>query len=191
LRDDPAGTHSLADLARRAKLSPSRFQHLFEEATGVPVRRYKIWSRMGCAVRAMAAGDSLCRSLLYSALDNAAGSLFDSRFQSLDHSTERAVRSFLARTAALFPVSVALLFGSRARGTSSPESDVDLAIVLRGSPGRRVDKALRMAGIAFEVLLETGVLIEAIPLWENEWDHPETFNNPALLENIRRDGISL
>ena len=58
-RDDPAGSHSLGELARKARLSPSRFQHLFKESTGVPVRRYKVWSRMGCAVRAMAAGTPL------------------------------------------------------------------------------------------------------------------------------------
>ena len=48
-----------------------------------------------------------------------------------------------------------------------------------------------MADIAFDVMLETGVLVEAIPLWENEWEHPEMFNNPALLANIRRDGVLL
>jgi antitoxin ChpS len=48
-----------------------------------------------------------------------------------------------------------------------------------------------MAGIAFDVMLETGVLIEAVPLWEEEWAHPERFNNPALIENIQRDGIRL
>lgn len=109
----------------------------------------------------------------------------------IDHAAERAVRTFLKKVSSEFPVRAAVLFGSHARGTGRPESDVDIAIVLRGLPGRRVDQALMMADIAFDVLLETGVLIEAIPLWEDEWDHPETFNNPALVENIRRDGIAL
>jgi hypothetical protein len=31
----------------------------------------------------------------------------------------------------------------------------------------------------------------ALPLWESEWEHPETFNNPDLIENIRREGVRL
>jgi hypothetical protein len=41
------------------------------------------------------------------------------------------------------------------------------------------------------VLLETGVHIQPLPLWEEEWEHPETFSNPRLIENIRREGIPL
>jgi AraC-like DNA-binding protein len=63
-RDDPAGAHALADLAARAGLSPSRFLHLFKEATGVPLRRYRLWTRMGAAVRAMAKGSSLTQAAL-------------------------------------------------------------------------------------------------------------------------------
>ncbi|CBW76961.1 Nucleotidyltransferase (EC 2.7.7.-) (plasmid) [Mycetohabitans rhizoxinica HKI 454] len=51
--------------------------------------------------------------------------------------------------------------------------------------------ALDMAGIAFDVLLETGVLVEALPLWEDEMEHPELFSNPALIRNIHREGIAL
>ena len=46
-----------------------------------------------------------------------------------------------------------------------------------------------MAGIAFDVLLETGALVEAWPLWQDELDHPEHFHNPAWIENILREGV--
>jgi AraC-like DNA-binding protein len=72
LREDPGGTHDLGQLARRACLSPSRFQHLFKEATGVAVRRYRLWNRMGCAVRAMAAGESLMDAALRAGFSSAA-----------------------------------------------------------------------------------------------------------------------
>ncbi len=26
---------------------------------------------------------------------------------------------------------------------------------------------------------------------EDEWEHPERFSNPALIENIRREGVRL
>lgn len=109
----------------------------------------------------------------------------------IDRKTERAARAFLAKVAGQYDLAGAILFGSRARRNHRPESDADLAVVLRGAHGRRVDEALKMADIAFDVMLETGILIEAIPLWEDEWEHPETFNNPALIENIRREGVRL
>jgi antitoxin ChpS len=58
-------------------------------------------------------------------------------------------------------------------------------------PGARADAAVAMAGIAFDVMLETGVLVDPIPLWEEEWNYPERFSNPALIANIRRDGVAL
>ena len=48
-----------------------------------------------------------------------------------------------------------------------------------------------MADIPFDVMLQTGIVIEAIPFWEDEWAYPERFGNPALIENIRREGIAL
>jgi AraC-like DNA-binding protein len=59
MRDAPDRSHQLAELARRAGLSPSRFLHLFKTETGVPLRRYRIWNRMGAASRAIARGQSL------------------------------------------------------------------------------------------------------------------------------------
>ena len=43
----------------------------------------------------------------------------------------------------------------------------------------------------FDVMLETGVLVDALPFWEDEWAHPERFGNPALIQNILRDGVRL
>jgi hypothetical protein len=48
-----------------------------------------------------------------------------------------------------------------------------------------------MAGIAFDVMMETGVLVEALPLWADELKRPEAFSNPGLIENIRREGLRL
>jgi uncharacterized protein len=109
----------------------------------------------------------------------------------LDPETDRAVRVFMQRVAHLYSVSEGILFGSRARNTHHAESDADIAVVLKGSHGNRTAAAVDMAGIAFDVLLETGVLVEALPLWENEIQHPELFRNPGLIHNIRRDGVRL
>ncbi|MBK7952516.1 MAG: nucleotidyltransferase domain-containing protein [Candidatus Accumulibacter sp.] len=109
----------------------------------------------------------------------------------VDAQTARAARVFLDRIASSYAVSEAILFGSRARRTHREDSDADIAVVIQGSHGKRSTVALDMAGVAFEVLLSTGVLIEALPLWQDEFDHPEHFNNPALIEDIRRDGVRL
>ena len=104
---------------------------------------------------------------------------------------DQAAHHFTAAVAREFDVADAFVFGSQARGEGRPDSDVDIAVLLHGTPGRRVDAALRMAAIAFDVLLETGILIEPLPLWEDEWIHPERFANPALLKRIQREGIVL
>lgn len=59
LRRLPASPGDLANLASDAGLSPSRFLHLFKQTTGVPFRRYKIWCRIGTAIRRANAGSSL------------------------------------------------------------------------------------------------------------------------------------
>jgi AraC-like DNA-binding protein len=62
IHEDPAIRVSLASLARHAKLSPSRFAALFRDATGVPVRRYKLWVAMGAAVRSIQRGANLTQA---------------------------------------------------------------------------------------------------------------------------------
>ena len=113
----------------------------------------------------------------------------------VDSATADAVQRFMARVqdSQTLPGSViaTLLFGSRARGEQRPDSDADVALLLDGEHVSRVDVALHLADIAFDVMLETGILIEAIPLWEDEWAHPERFSNPALIEQIRREGVYL
>lgn len=53
----------------------------------------------------------------------------------LDAETERAARIFLARLARQCNVAGAIVFGSRARGDARPESDADVAVLLRGKWG--------------------------------------------------------
>ena len=107
----------------------------------------------------------------------------------IDAETASTVAAFLDRVATQFPFRSAILFGSRARGVYQPESDADVAVVLAGAHGAFMTTKLALADIAFDVMLETGIRIEALPLWEDEWAHPETYRNPYLLQNIVRDGV--
>ena len=85
----------------------------------------------------------------------------------------------------------AVLFGSHARGEGREESDVDVAVILSDMPDSLIDTKLALADIAYDILLETGVLIQPMPLSADEWDHPEHHLNPRLIANIRREGRPL
>lgn len=109
----------------------------------------------------------------------------------IDADTARAAHAFMQRLEGKYPVVEGILFGSRARGTHTAESDADIAVVLEGAKGNRYAVSGDMAGIAFDVMMETGVLVEALPLWADELKRPEIFSNPALILNIQRDGLRL
>lgn len=59
MRVAPGAMHSLQSLAASASLSPSRFLHLFKSQTGVPLRRFRVWNRMGAALAVVGCGGSL------------------------------------------------------------------------------------------------------------------------------------
>jgi DNA invertase Pin-like site-specific DNA recombinase len=109
----------------------------------------------------------------------------------LDAETEHAARVFMQRIEGKYPMVEGLVYGSRARGDHKPDSDADLAVILKGERGDRYEVSNDMAGIAFDVMLETGVLVSALPLWEAEFQQPERFSNPALIANIKREGLRL
>ena len=98
------------------------------------------------------------------------------------------VAAFLGKLRGAYDVSQVIMFGSRARGDHSPDSDLDLAVVLHGQRGDFIATKLDMAGLAFDVLLETGLLVQAFPIWDDDLAHPERFANPALIQNIMREG---
>lgn len=84
-----------------------------------------------------------------------------------------------------------ILFGSRARNTHRADSDADVVVLLRGSPGKFIATKLAMDDLAYDVLLDTGIRIQPLPVWESEWNQPENYSNPWLLKNIANEGIRL
>jgi predicted nucleotidyltransferase len=107
----------------------------------------------------------------------------------IDPATARAARAFIEKLAGSYDYAGAILFGSRARKTHRPDSDADVAVLLHGRPAKFVATKLAMADLAYDVLLETGIRIQPLPIWEEEWEHPEAYSNPRLLHNIEREGI--
>ena len=102
-----------------------------------------------------------------------------------------ATRAFAKRIAQAYPTQKAILFGSRARGTAHDESDADVAIILKCAVGPFSKTKMAMNDIAYDILLDTGIRIQPLPVWEAEWAHPENYSNPCLLQSIARDGVTL
>jgi predicted nucleotidyltransferase len=109
----------------------------------------------------------------------------------VDQVTEKAVRRFIALIQPQYDMAGAIVYGSRARGTHRHDSDADVAILLNGEHQRVLPTTLAMADVAYDVLLETGINISPLPVWLDEWEHPERFSNPGLLHNIAREGVRL
>jgi predicted nucleotidyltransferase len=107
----------------------------------------------------------------------------------IDHNTEKAVRLFMAMVPSRLHMDSAILFGSRARGTHDENSDADLAVLLMGDPQPILKTSLDLSDLAFDVLLKTGINITPIPVWLDQWEHPQHHSNPLLLANIAKDGV--
>ena len=105
--------------------------------------------------------------------------------------TLTATRTFAKRVADAELPQKAILFGSRARGTEHDESDADVAIIFKGAAGQFIKTKMAMNDIAYDILLDTSIRIQPLPIWEAEWAHPENFSDPHLLQSIARNGVTL
>lgn len=110
---------------------------------------------------------------------------------SIDAITKRSVEMFLERIKDDYSIAEVWLFGSRARGDANAESDTDVAVILNGPKRRSIDAAGGMANAEFDVLLETGRLVSALPIALEDWCNPSLHSNPFLIANIKREGIRL
>jgi predicted nucleotidyltransferase len=78
-----------------------------------------------------------------------------------------------------------VLYGSRARGDSRPDSDYDLAVFLRDMPDR-ARELNRLADIATDVLYDIGGVVHAMPYPAGAYNE-----RTPLMHEIRTDGVDL
>jgi predicted nucleotidyltransferase len=78
-----------------------------------------------------------------------------------------------------------ILFGSRARGDSRPDSDYDVAVFLRDLPDR-FSELYRLADLSTELIGETGEFVHAMPYPASAYDE-----RTPLMREIRLEGIEL
>jgi predicted nucleotidyltransferase len=109
----------------------------------------------------------------------------------IDATTQAAVQQFMALVKKHdYPVQQTILFGSRARGDAHEESDADVAVILSGDVKPTTTTHMALSGLAYDVLLDTGIVIQAVPVWDKQWAVPNSHTNPRLLTNIARDGVT-
>lgn len=61
---------------------------------------------------------------------------------------------------------------SRASQSHRPDSDANVAVLPHGHPGQFIATKPALADLAYDVLLNTGIRIPPLPIWEEEWEHP-------------------
>lgn len=83
-------------------------------------------------------------------------------------------------------VARAVLYGSRARGDATRDSDYDIAVFLKTMMDL-YDEFHALAAIQVKLLDKTGAHVHAMPFAAGSWDHPSS----PLMYEIRKDGVDL
>jgi predicted nucleotidyltransferase len=78
-----------------------------------------------------------------------------------------------------------ILYGSRARGDARPESDWDIAVVLKGHDGS-IGETLALSDAMSDLLLETGEEVSAKVFSPEEIEARTIF-----MHHLREDGVDL
>ena len=101
-------------------------------------------------------------------------------------SEDRAIlEAFATRVRAFAPSAAVWAFGSRARGSADPESDLDLCVVVPETSQLRD----RIYEVAWEMGLDHGRLIAPIVLSEDDFQR-SPLSASSLVAAIRREGVA-
>jgi predicted nucleotidyltransferase len=79
-----------------------------------------------------------------------------------------------------------ILFGSTARGTDTPESDIDLLVLLEG-PVQAGEEVYRMTDALFPLQLDSDRLISVMPADAEEYQKGES----NLYQNVLEEGVPI
>ena len=107
----------------------------------------------------------------------------------LQHHEQVAINSFLTRLHKEPGDRVfdSVLFGSKARGDSQPESDIDILLIVDQEDWRFRHQ---ISDIASGIALEYDVLIGTFIIAQERWELMKS-EHFSLYENVARDGIPL
>jgi predicted nucleotidyltransferase len=94
---------------------------------------------------------------------------------------EATIQEIVGRIATRFRPLRIVLFGSRARGTAGPDSDVDLLIIMPRNGSRRAQASAIDVSL-FGINLPIDVIVATPDDLAREGDRPGAFFGPALRE---------
>jgi predicted nucleotidyltransferase len=80
-----------------------------------------------------------------------------------------------------------VLFGSKARGDATPQSDVDVLIILDHPSARDQSDAL---GLSFDVWMETDIFLSLRMKSSQAWEESAAMQT-MFYRNVQQDGVSL
>ncbi|MEO8714671.1 MAG: nucleotidyltransferase domain-containing protein [Acetobacteraceae bacterium] len=78
-----------------------------------------------------------------------------------------------------------VLFGSRARGEATPDSDYDIAVFIIDA-GTFTEDSARLAAVSTDILFDTGAVISATPFRAGTYRERTGF-----MYELRQDGLDL
>ena len=79
------------------------------------------------------------------------------------------------------------LFGSRARGDHTPESDADVAVVLDDADWNFWKEKMRLADLSYPMIVDSGAHVQGWPVTERDWNDEKPMESPELVLAMRRD----
>ena len=113
------------------------------------------------------------------------------RIEGMSAGAQRALDRFSSALSAVYSSELnnVFVFGSRARGNAANDSDLDVVVVLKDDGLDHFTERMKLADLAYDVIVETGIHLQPWPVTIGEWENPETHRNPALVWAMKRDAI--
>jgi len=110
----------------------------------------------------------------------------------IDQETERALGAFKVRLKKRYGVRLkaVYLFGSRARGDFTAESDADVAVFL-DQVSDPLQEQLDIIDDSYPILLSTGINIQPWVFEEESLLDPEHHRATHLVKTVQREGVAV
>ena len=105
---------------------------------------------------------------------------------SLNKNEQNALTEFKQTVASRFPQAEIILYGSKARGDSTLESDIDLLVVLPQKITGNIEQELSVLQLHIEIKYD--VIIGLFAENRDEWRSPRNSITP-LHQNIENEGV--